>query len=199
MTASALRASSAGVAAAVAPAAITGFNLSAERFHTATLCPTSMSRCAMAAPILPIPAIPICIGCALLVALPLRCNSGRRPYGIMRARERQSPGAAPRGHIELERSGGRRVASAARLIGNGGWQWRKAKSVSSASASWAARSRATSLAAGWRVVGYDIDRGAPPGHGASRRRDRGRCESARRRGCRPSSPACPSPPRSMRR
>src|SRR5947207_13917790 len=61
MTASALRASSAGVAAAAAPAAVTGFSLSAERFHTVTLCPTSMSRCAIAAPILPIPAIPICM------------------------------------------------------------------------------------------------------------------------------------------
>src|SRR5262249_20491447 len=76
MTASALRASSAGVAAAVAPAAVTGFNLSAERFHTVTLCPTSMSRCAMAAPILPIPAIPICIGCALPVGFPLATAGG---------------------------------------------------------------------------------------------------------------------------
>src|SRR5215475_8535524 len=77
MTASALRASSAGVAAAAAPAAITGCNLLAERFHTVTLCPTSMRRCAMAAPILPIPAIPICIGCALPLpaGVPLRRRS----------------------------------------------------------------------------------------------------------------------------
>src|SRR5258708_7310107 len=101
MTASALRASSAGVAATAAPAAVTGFNLSAERFHTVTLCPTSMSRCAMAAPILPIPAIPICIGCALPVTFPLRCNSGRQRYGIMRARERQSPRAAPSATLSL--------------------------------------------------------------------------------------------------
>ena len=58
-------ASSAGVAATAAPASVTGFSLSAERFHTVTLCPTSISRCAMAAPILPIPAIPICIDRAL--------------------------------------------------------------------------------------------------------------------------------------
>src|SRR5262249_19116074 len=75
MTVSALRASSAGVAAAAAPAAITGCNLSAGRVHTVTLGPTSMGRCAMAAPILPIPATPICIGCALLVGVPLRRRS----------------------------------------------------------------------------------------------------------------------------
>src|SRR5215468_11205775 len=82
MTASALLASSAGVAAAAAPAAVTGFNLSAERFHTVTLCPTSMSRCAMAAPILPIPAIPICIGCALPVAFPYIATAGGDDTGL---------------------------------------------------------------------------------------------------------------------
>src|SRR3982074_1256790 len=61
MTASAVLASSAGVAPAFAPASVTALSLSAERFHTVTVCPTSMSRCAIAAPILPIPAIPICI------------------------------------------------------------------------------------------------------------------------------------------
>ena len=66
MTASDLSASSAGVATAFAPASVTGLSLSAERFHTVTLWPTSISRCAIAAPILPIPAIPICIECTPL-------------------------------------------------------------------------------------------------------------------------------------
>ena len=48
-------------AGTAAPASVTGFSLSVERFHTVTLCPTSMSRCAIAAPILPIPATPICM------------------------------------------------------------------------------------------------------------------------------------------
>src|SRR5262249_7503798 len=122
MTASALRASSAGVAAAVAPAAITGFNLSAERFHTGTGCPTSMSRWGSAAPILPIPAIPICIGCALPADFPLRRRSVAAAGGDhtgLRAREKDSLRVAPLGHIELERGGGGRVASAAASIGNG--------------------------------------------------------------------------------
>ena len=61
MMASALLASSAGVAASRAPASATGLVLSAERFQTVTLWPTSISRCAMAAPILPMPAIPMCM------------------------------------------------------------------------------------------------------------------------------------------
>jgi len=46
----------------------------------------------MAAPILPIPAIPICIGCVLPVAFPYAAaalQQRRRRYGIMRARESQ--------------------------------------------------------------------------------------------------------------
>src|SRR5215471_6415739 len=115
MTASASRASSAGVAAAAAPAAVSGFNLSAERFHTDTVYPTSMNRCAMAAPILPIPAIPICIGCVLPVAFAHVATAAAtiRDY----ARARKTARAAPLGHIELERGSRRRVASAARLIG----------------------------------------------------------------------------------
>src|SRR6516225_7914849 len=113
MTASASRASSAGVAAAAAPAAITGCNLPAERFHTVTLCPTSMSRCAMAAPILPIPAIPICIGCALPADFPCAAAALRPRAATIRdyARARKTAPAPPRGHIELERVGGGRVAS----------------------------------------------------------------------------------------
>ena len=54
------------------------------------------------------------------------------------------------------------------------------------------------LAAGWRVVGYDIDRrraAAPWREPASRSRPMRQRSPPR---CRPSSPACRSPPRSMR-
>ncbi len=51
----------AGVAATVAPAAASGFALSAVRFHTVTAWPTSISRCAIAAPIMPRPATPTCM------------------------------------------------------------------------------------------------------------------------------------------
>jgi len=61
MTASAFFASSAGVAATVAPASASGLVLAADRFQTETLWPTYISRWAMAAPIFPMPAIPICI------------------------------------------------------------------------------------------------------------------------------------------
>ena len=61
MTASEPFAKSAGVAATAAPASASGLVLAADRFQTETLCPTSISRCAMAAPIFPMPAIPICI------------------------------------------------------------------------------------------------------------------------------------------
>jgi hypothetical protein len=50
------------VAASAAPAAASGFSLSAERFHTVTDVSDSMSRCAIAAPIFADPAMPICIG-----------------------------------------------------------------------------------------------------------------------------------------
>src|SRR4051812_25256437 len=68
MTASDLLASSAGVATVCAPASVTALSLAAERFHTVTMWPASISRCAIAAPILPIPAIPICIARTPLVA-----------------------------------------------------------------------------------------------------------------------------------
>src|SRR5258706_12509930 len=67
MMASLAPASSAGVAATVAPTAASGLALSAERFHTVTLWPTSINRCAMAAPIRPRPATPTFIGRAPMV------------------------------------------------------------------------------------------------------------------------------------
>src|SRR5262245_1951113 len=70
LTPSPLAAGSAGLAATAAPAATRCLSLSAERFQTVIVCPTSMSRWAMAAPILPIPAMPICIGLASYALAP---------------------------------------------------------------------------------------------------------------------------------
>src|SRR5215831_18407018 len=85
MSASFLLGTSAGVAATAAPAAAIGLALSAERFHTVIVCPTSMSRCAMAAPILPIPAMPICIGrvsCGFFPAPPPRSTVAGDDRGL---------------------------------------------------------------------------------------------------------------------
>src|SRR5262249_19042243 len=160
---------------------------------------------------------------------PQRSGSGRRPYGIMRARERQSLRASPRGHIELERGSARRVASStgnyirssprkrgprpqipsrrlwipacAGMSGQsalGGWQWRKAKSVSSASGSWAARSRVTSSPpVGGGGATTSMPHAAAPGREPASRSQTMRKRSPARSA--PSSPASLSPPRSMRR
>src|SRR6266481_6703663 len=58
MTVSAAPASAAALAATAAPAAASGLHFSAERFHTVTALPVSMSRPAIALPILPRPATP---------------------------------------------------------------------------------------------------------------------------------------------
>src|SRR5262249_61697258 len=58
MTVSAPPASVVALAATRAPAAASGLHFSAERFHTATVLPVSISRCAIALPILPRPATP---------------------------------------------------------------------------------------------------------------------------------------------
>src|SRR4029450_1337796 len=117
MTASLLLARSTGVAATAAPAAATGFTFSAERFQTVTVCPTSISRCAMAAPILPIPPIPICIlPPTAFSALPLHCASRCDDTGL---HAREIVLAAAGTHIALERSRSRRVASDAACWGEG--------------------------------------------------------------------------------
>src|SRR5690348_7752137 len=59
ITASHLLARSAGDDATVAPASASGFAFSGVRFHTATLCPTSISRAAILPPIAPRPATPM--------------------------------------------------------------------------------------------------------------------------------------------
>ena len=61
MTASTAPASSAGELATLAPASASGLVLSAVRFQTVSVWPTSISRAPMLEPILPIPAMPICI------------------------------------------------------------------------------------------------------------------------------------------
>ena len=58
---SASLASAEGDAATLAPAAASGAVLSALRFQTVTWCPTSIRRSAMAAPIRPTPAMPMCM------------------------------------------------------------------------------------------------------------------------------------------
>src|ERR1700678_4059408 len=57
-TASQPSASAAGEANALAPASTSGLALIASRFHTPTSCPTAINRCAIAAPILPVPQMP---------------------------------------------------------------------------------------------------------------------------------------------
>src|SRR5262249_15542688 len=91
MTASASRASSAGVAAAAAPAAITRLHLSAERVHTVPSSPTWRGGGAMPAPFLPTPAMPICTGYAPPADFPLRRRSVAAAGGDhtgLRAREK---------------------------------------------------------------------------------------------------------------
>src|SRR6478735_2081885 len=61
MTTSTAPVSSAGVLATPAPASASALVFSAVRFHTVSLWPTSISRAPMFDPILPMPAMPMCI------------------------------------------------------------------------------------------------------------------------------------------
>src|ERR1700758_1068609 len=61
MTASQPSTSSAGDAYSLAPASVSGFVFFESRFHTPTSCPTAINRCAIAAPIRPVPHTPIFI------------------------------------------------------------------------------------------------------------------------------------------
>src|SRR4051812_25591931 len=65
---------SSGVAASLAPASVRGLAFAGVRFQTVTVWPTSIRRAAIAAPMRPRPAIPICI-------------SALRPYCQPHARE----------------------------------------------------------------------------------------------------------------
>src|SRR5262249_32112088 len=104
MIASLLLASSAGVAATAAPAAAIGLGFSWGRFHTLIVCPTPLSRFAVAAPLLPFPAMPICIGrvsCGFFPAPPPRSTVAGDDRGLSMGEI--ALGAAD-GHIALERS-----------------------------------------------------------------------------------------------
>src|SRR5690242_8121363 len=61
MTTSTALASSAGDLATLAPASASGLVFSAVRFHTVSVWPTSISRAPMFEPMLPMPAMPMCI------------------------------------------------------------------------------------------------------------------------------------------
>src|SRR6185436_8784922 len=61
MTTSTALASSAGVLATLAPASASGLVFSVVRFHTVSVWPTSISRAPMFEPMLPMPAMPMCI------------------------------------------------------------------------------------------------------------------------------------------
>src|SRR5215471_13882749 len=59
MIVSQLSTRAAGVAACFAPASTSGLVLAGLRFQTATSCPTAINRCAIDAPIRPVPHTPI--------------------------------------------------------------------------------------------------------------------------------------------
>src|SRR5580692_10201002 len=94
MTASLVAATAAGLATTLAPACASGAVFAAVRFHTVTWCPASMSRAAMAPPMAPSPATPICIRYAPDASVPARtlcdrwaarkplARGGRMPYRL---------------------------------------------------------------------------------------------------------------------
>src|SRR5215475_326322 len=99
MTVSTFVARAAGLGATLAPAATSGSHFSAERFHTVTLLPVSISRAAIAAPILPRPATPKFMR---LLLTQTRRTIGDRPTGRKPA-ENKRHGIPRRGPIH-ERS-----------------------------------------------------------------------------------------------
>src|SRR5262245_37945924 len=127
----------AGVAAAVAPAATTGFTLLALRFQTVTVWPTSISRCAIAAPIMPRPATPT------FMFTP--CFENRRDDRRSRDNEKGLYGATSV-LIRVPAATTRKRAMAAKgtvgVIGLGIMGGSFAQNLASA---------------GWRVIGYDLD------------------------------------------
>src|SRR5690349_13584316 len=89
MIVSTLSASAAGVAATLAPAAATSRVLSGVRFHTVSSWPRPIRRCAMAAPIRPVPAIPTFIPLLLfrLRRLTRAATARQTPGGMSKARK----------------------------------------------------------------------------------------------------------------
>ena len=155
MTASERCASSDGVATAVAPA--TALALSGVQFHTATSWPTSISRAAMAAPIFPIPATP----------MRMRRSPSRFRAFLRRAEHKRSSRRGEKA-VLLGRAGAE-CHSATRLLVRG----RSHSSVAmQRETSMASAKKGTVgiiglgimggafaqnlIAAGWRVIGYDV-------------------------------------------
>src|ERR1700722_17142407 len=140
MTASLAAATAAGLSTTLAPASASGLGFSVVRFQTVTWCPTSMSRAAMAPPMAPSPATPICI--RALLTLPSR----RGHYAIGGRRESR-----------LRRRGGCHIASPRRATTRNGMALGKKGVVGIVGLGIMGGSFAQNLvAAGWRVIGFDI-------------------------------------------
>src|SRR4029077_18372117 len=140
MTASLAAATAAGLATTLAPAAASGVVFAAVRFHTVTWCPTSMSRAAMALPMAPSPATPICIRYSPDASVPARtlcdrwaarkplARGGRMPYRLATQSDNEDG-------MVLGKKG------AVGIVGLGIMGGSFAQNL---------------VAAGWRVIGYDI-------------------------------------------
>src|SRR5215207_367489 len=118
MTASLCSATSSGVATSLAPASISALALSAVRFHTVTLWPTSISRAAIAAPMRPSPAIPICIGASPCVLLRRARERRALVGGIMNAASATGQAGKTIGIVGLGIMGG----AIAKNLADAGWQ-----------------------------------------------------------------------------
>ncbi len=90
MTSSAPLASSRGVAATIAPAAASAVVFAAVRFHTVTAWPTPNKRPASAAPMRPVPAIPIFNGSSIVGDMPCVYVDMRQPQGVKLARAKNN-------------------------------------------------------------------------------------------------------------
>src|SRR5580704_8368584 len=140
MTASLAAATAAGLATTLAPASASGLVFAAVRFQTVTWCPASMSRAAMALPMAPSPATPICI--RALLTLPSR----RGHYAISGWQESR-----------LRGDGGCHIASPRQATMRNGMTSGKKGAVGIVGLGIMGGSFAQNLvAAGWRVIGYDI-------------------------------------------
>src|SRR3984957_11689304 len=139
MTASLAAATAAGLATTLAPASASGAVFAAVRFQTVTWCPTSMRRAAMALPMAPSPATPICM--------------------------RYAPDASRRGHYaiggrresRLRGEGGCHIASPRKATMRSAMASGKKGVVGVVGLGIMGGSFAQNLvAAGWRVIGFDI-------------------------------------------
>src|SRR5882724_1044689 len=125
MTTSLCSARSSGVSKGFAPASASGFAFSALRFQTLTVWPVSINRAAIAAPMRPSPAIPICID------------------GLRRVLLRHAHEDASRGDIMSAATATGQETRTVGIIGLGIMGGAIAKNLA---------------AAGWHVVGFDIEK-----------------------------------------